>query len=52
VLSKTIMLCIVDLYGDEETIFVTDEKTDVVPVLPPFVPMPMLQIVPVENDES
>lgn len=46
------MLCIIDLCGDEETIFVTDEETDVVPVLPSFAPMPALQIVPVENDES
>lgn len=47
------MLCIIDLCGDEETIFVSDEeKLDVAPIPPQIVPMPMLQIVPVENDES
>jgi hypothetical protein len=51
-LSKT-MLCIIDLCGDEETIFVSDEeKLDDAPVPPQIVPMSTLQIVPVENDES
>lgn len=51
-LSKT-MLCIIDLCGDEETIFVSDEeKPDVVPALSQLVQMPALQIVLVENDES
>jgi hypothetical protein len=47
------MLCIIDLCGDEETIFVSDEeKLDDAPVPPQIVPMSTLQIVPVENDES
>lgn len=47
------MLCIIDLFGDEETIFVSEEPDkDIVPVQPQIIPMPSLQIVPVENDES
>jgi hypothetical protein len=47
------VLCVIDLCGDEETIFVSEESDkDVVPVQPQIIPMPSLQIVPVENDES
>lgn len=46
------MLCVIDLCGEEEPIFVTDEA-EVLPIEPPqLVPMPTLQIVPTENDES
>lgn len=47
------MLCIIDLCGDEETILIADEEESaVLSVAPLYVPMPSLQIVPVENDES
>lgn len=47
------MLCIIDLCGDEETVFVSEEqKAEAIPAQPQFIPMPSLQIVPVENDES
>lgn len=47
------MLCIIDLCGDEDTIFVSvEEKEDVTPIASQLVPTPSLQIVPVENDES
>lgn len=53
-LSKT-MLCIIDLCDDEETVVVgvsEEQKAEAIPAQPQFIPMPSLQIVPVENDES
>jgi hypothetical protein len=47
------MLCIIDLCGDEETVLVLDEEELTLPVVPlAYFPVPTLQIVPVENDES
>lgn len=47
------MLCVIDLCGDEETVLVLDEEEKVLPIQPPtYFPVPTLQIVPVENDES
>lgn len=47
------MLCIIDLCGDEETVLVYDEEKKELPMAPlAYFPVPTLQIVPVENDES
>jgi hypothetical protein len=46
------MLCIIDLCGEDDTIIVTEEKKVEERIIPQYVPMPMLQILPVENEKQ
>jgi hypothetical protein len=46
------VLCIIDLFGDDDPIFVTDDEVELSCVIPSHVPSPSLQIVPMETDEN